>query len=324
MKKILILSEESNDLSELLLRSCSAAKFVPYAHAAAMCWDSYDSIAVLARNHDAPYTMRPPLRMKLDKAMAEKKSVFCEFLSSWGMTYTRKSMNQITHQRLVYRDWAGEVEGLTSGDVMDGRYNDCYNYMFFDPSVRPILTYHDYVSAHDHIEMSEETFRSGLPALWFADENTLICGFRLCNFRRARFAPAESWKSIVRYVVTFLAGEAVDCDFLPPVCSHKDISVLTEEELQMIHKRMAQMGTTNREAYMRKMAIDGYVIRLELPEFKEYVAMQRVYSKRFNEIAKRVNETGRLYPEDVAEMKEMISKSTAQMDLVLAEVNKLK
>ena len=99
---------------------------------------------------------------------------------------------------------------------------------------------------------------------------------------------------------------------------------LTEKELQKIYKRMAQMGTTNREAYMRKMAIDGYVIRLEIPELKEYVAMQRVHSKRFNEIAKRVNETGRLYPEDVAEMKEMISKSTAQMDLVLAEVNKLK
>ena len=99
---------------------------------------------------------------------------------------------------------------------------------------------------------------------------------------------------------------------------------LTEKELQKIHKRMAQMGTTNREAYMRKMAIDGYVVRLEIPGLKEYVAMQRVHSKRFNEIAKRVNETGRLYPEDVAEMKEMIGKSTAQMDLVLAEVNKLK
>ena len=87
---------------------------------------------------------------------------------------------------------------------------------------------------------------------------------------------------------------------------------LTEEELKMVHKRMAQMGTTNREAYMRKMALDGYILRLEIPELKEYVAMQRVHSKRFNEIAKQVNETGRLYPEDVAEMKEMISKSTAQ------------
>ena len=99
---------------------------------------------------------------------------------------------------------------------------------------------------------------------------------------------------------------------------------LTEEELKMVRKRMAQMGTTNREAYMRKMALDGYILRLELPELKEYVAMQRVHSKRFNEIAKRVNETRRLYPEDVAEMKEMVSKLQEQMNLVLTEVNKLK
>ena len=99
---------------------------------------------------------------------------------------------------------------------------------------------------------------------------------------------------------------------------------LTEEELKMVHKRMAQMGTTNREAYMRKMALDGYILRLEIPELKEYVAMQKVYSKRFNEIAKRVNKTGRLYPEDVAEMKEMVGKLKEQMDLVLTEVNKLK
>lgn len=99
---------------------------------------------------------------------------------------------------------------------------------------------------------------------------------------------------------------------------------LTEEEMKMVHKRMAQMGTTNREAYMRKMALDGYILRLEIPELKEYVAMQRVYSKRFNEIAKRVNETGRLYPEDVAEMKEMVGKLKEQMDFVLTKVNKLK
>ena len=99
---------------------------------------------------------------------------------------------------------------------------------------------------------------------------------------------------------------------------------LTEKELQKIHKRMAQMGTTNREAYMRKMAIDGYVVRLEVPELKEYVTLQRVYSRRFNEIAKRVNETGRIYPEDISEMKEMVGKLKEQMDLVLAEVNKLK
>ena len=126
--------------------------------------------------------------------------------------------------------------------------------------------------------------------------------------------------SVIRTTLTFYGGNVM-ANRKRPI---RVRTYLTEEELKMVHKRMAQMGTTNREAYMRKMALDGYSLRLEIPELKEYVAMQRVHSKRFNEIAKRVNETGRLYPEDVAEMKEMIGKSTAQMDLVLAQVNKLK
>ena len=40
----------------------------------------------------------------------------------------------------------------------------------------------------------------------------------------------------------------------------------------MIEQKMAQLGTSNREAYLRKMALDGYVVRLELPELKELVS----------------------------------------------------
>ena len=44
---------------------------------------------------------------------------------------------------------------------------------------------------------------------------------------------------------------------------------VSPEELALIEQKMAQLGTTNREAYLRKMALDGYVVRLELPELKE-------------------------------------------------------
>ena len=99
---------------------------------------------------------------------------------------------------------------------------------------------------------------------------------------------------------------------------------LTEEELKMIHKRMAQLGTTNREAYMRKMALDGYMIRLEIPGLKEYVELLRVHSRRFNEIAKRVNETDRIYPKDFSEMKDMLNKQKEHLYRIVDEVNKLK
>ena len=47
---------------------------------------------------------------------------------------------------------------------------------------------------------------------------------------------------------------------------------VSPEELALIEQKMAQMGTKNREAYLRKMALDGYVVRLELPELKELLA----------------------------------------------------
>ena len=50
---------------------------------------------------------------------------------------------------------------------------------------------------------------------------------------------------------------------------------VSPEELALIEQKMAQLGTKNREAYLRKMALDGYVVRLDLPELKELVSLLR-------------------------------------------------
>ena len=46
---------------------------------------------------------------------------------------------------------------------------------------------------------------------------------------------------------------------------------VSAEELELIHQKMQQYGTENLSAYLRKMALDGYVVKLELPELKELV-----------------------------------------------------
>ncbi len=49
----------------------------------------------------------------------------------------------------------------------------------------------------------------------------------------------------------------------------RDVPVLfwvSAEELELIHQKMQQYGTENLSAYLRKMALDGYVVKLELPE----------------------------------------------------------
>ena len=74
---------------------------------------------------------------------------------------------------------------------------------------------------------------------------------------------------------------------------------VTPEERGMIEEKMAQRGTENMAAYLRKMAIDGYIVKLDLPELKELVSLLRRSGNNLNQIAKRVNETSRIYAADI-------------------------
>ena len=74
---------------------------------------------------------------------------------------------------------------------------------------------------------------------------------------------------------------------------------VTEQERDLIEQRMEQVGTTNMSAYLRKIAIDGYVLKLDLPELKEMISLLRRSSNNLNQIAKRANETVRIYDTDI-------------------------
>ena len=94
----------------------------------------------------------------------------------------------------------------------------------------------------------------------------------------------------------------------------------TPEERAMIDKRMAQLGTTNMAAYLRKMAIDGYVVKLELPELRERISMLRRYNNNVNQIAKRVNSTGRIYDDDIQEIKSQLERIWEAENEILAKL----
>lgn len=66
-------------------------------------------------------------------------------------------------------------------------------------------------------------------------------------------------------------------------------------EEAMIEERMSQVGTKSLSAYLRKIAIDGMIINLQIPELKEIISLLRRCSNSLNQIAKRVNSTGRIY-----------------------------
>lgn len=74
---------------------------------------------------------------------------------------------------------------------------------------------------------------------------------------------------------------------------------VTPEERALIEQNMARLGTVNMAAYLRKISIDGYVVKLDLPELREMVSLLRRTSNNINQLAKRVNETGRVYAADM-------------------------
>ena len=83
---------------------------------------------------------------------------------------------------------------------------------------------------------------------------------------------------------------------------------VTEEERALIEEKMQQIPTLNLSAYARKMLIDGYIITLDLQEVKWHTAQLQKIGVNVNQIAKRINETGRIYADDMDEMKRVMEE----------------
>ena len=76
-----------------------------------------------------------------------------------------------------------------------------------------------------------------------------------------------------------------------------------EAEHELLKKRMTVTGTGNQEAFIRKLALDGLVVKLDVPELKEMISLLRYSGNNINQIAKRLHETGRTYEADIADIK---------------------
>jgi len=77
-----------------------------------------------------------------------------------------------------------------------------------------------------------------------------------------------------------------------------------EEEKLLIQEKMKQLGTSQIGAYLRKMAIDGYVINFDTTDIKTFSKELQKIGRNINQIAKRVNSTNSIYREDIEEIRE--------------------
>jgi len=75
--------------------------------------------------------------------------------------------------------------------------------------------------------------------------------------------------------------------------------------------------------YMRKMAIDGYILKLELPEIKEMISLLRHSSNNLNQIAKKANAMGTVFEEDLKEIKSMQDEIWDGMNQILKRLGQM-
>ena len=75
--------------------------------------------------------------------------------------------------------------------------------------------------------------------------------------------------------------------------------MVTPEEQELIYERMAEAGIQNMGAYMRKMALNGYVLHVDLSDVRELVSLQRRCANNLNQVAIHANTYG-IYPSEIA------------------------
>ena len=83
---------------------------------------------------------------------------------------------------------------------------------------------------------------------------------------------------------------------------------VTEEERALIEQKMKLVPTRNMAAYLRKIAIDGYIIQTDHSDIKAMTAEIQKIGVNINQIAKRVNATGSVYQEDIEEIKGVLAE----------------
>ena len=75
--------------------------------------------------------------------------------------------------------------------------------------------------------------------------------------------------------------------------------MVSQAEYDLLQERMSEVGTSNMGAFVRKMALNGYVLHVDLAPVRNLVSLQRRCSNNLNQIAVNVNTYGGIYPQEI-------------------------
>lgn len=98
---------------------------------------------------------------------------------------------------------------------------------------------------------------------------------------------------------------------------------LTRDEKELIYERMKKIPTNNMSAFIRKMALNGYIVVLDLSDVKEAVRLLRINSNNLNQYAHKANATGKVYQEDIEQLKKQHEEIWEVMNSVLMRLSNI-
>ena len=98
---------------------------------------------------------------------------------------------------------------------------------------------------------------------------------------------------------------------------------VSEDEYELLQKKMEAAGGVNQGAYIRKMILDGYIVNLDIPELKEIIRLLSITSNNANQIARQLHSTGSIYQQDIAEVQEQLEKNYKMLHKLITKLSKI-
>ena len=98
---------------------------------------------------------------------------------------------------------------------------------------------------------------------------------------------------------------------------------VSKQELERIWSKMESSGILSIGSYLRKMALDGYCLHLDLPELRRMAYLLQMCSNNLNQYAKVANENGQVYTADLEDLRTRLDEVVEVSKQILAKLTEL-
>jgi hypothetical protein len=98
----------------------------------------------------------------------------------------------------------------------------------------------------------------------------------------------------------------------------------TESEDNVIRQKMKAFGIRNQASFYRAMVLNGYLLKLDLPEIRELLRLMKNLTNNVNQIAKRMNERGSIYDTEIDEILEKQEEIWNTLNQILSKLESQK